>query len=115
MSRSYRKILKVYPAHCKASNIGRLSWKKTFRREINRCVDEDGTPVLPAKISRGWPLSRGGGMKGGFGYDTYTQRVYSFRMIGGKPVSSLDPDEKIASGQTVGQYMAKQFRSYKNK
>lgn len=110
MSRSYRKTPQSYPAHCKRSDIGKLSWKKTHRREVNNCCDSDGTPILPAKVSMGWPLSHGGGLYGLFGHNSYHKWVYNLDVAGGKLVSTLTPEEELYPG-----YAAKQLRMYRNK
>lgn len=115
MSRSYRKTLQQYPAHCRFSRIGRLSWKKAFRRKVNACADSDGTPILPAKINRAWPISRHNPRNGGFGYNPYSRRYYSLRTERGMPVSTERSEEEMWPGYTVGEYMAKQLRSYRNK
>lgn len=51
---------------------------------MNQCCDFDGTPILPHKISIGWPLSHGHGKWRWFGCNTYEERVYCIRVIGGR-------------------------------
>lgn len=111
MNRSYRKTPRNYPPHCKCSEIGRLSWKKSLRRRKNQCCDSDGTPILPAKISLCWPLFPGGGKRrqGAFGYGSYDERVYGIRRMGGKIVSTAATEDPYPG------YAAKKMRMYRNK
>lgn len=33
-----------------------ISWRKSFRQRIKGFFDEDGEPILPAKIRLSWPM-----------------------------------------------------------
>ena len=64
--------------------------------------DEDETPILPFMVSRR-------GQRRWFGGNSYDRRVYQFRVIGGKLVSTCDAPDPYPG------YTARQFRHFKCK
>lgn len=102
MSRSYRKTIKCWPAHARRDQNVKRYGNKAFRMWLKTMRDEEGTPILPYMVS-----SRASSKW--FGGNTYDKRVYQFRVVGGKLVSTSDSPEPFPG------YTERQFRHYKCK
>lgn len=102
MSRSYGKTLKWWPAHARTDQNLKRYGNKSLRMRLKAMRDEEDTPILPYMVS-----SRASSRW--FGGNTYDRRVYQFRVIGGKLVSTSDSPEPFPG------YRERKFRHYRCK
>lgn len=102
MSRSYRKTIQWWPAHVRFDQRLKRYGNKSFRRWLKAMRDEEATPILPFMVSRSGPRKW-------FGGNTYDKRVYQFRVIGDKLVSTSETPDPYPG------YTERQFRHFKCK